>query len=129
VNFNGWYVQGGWFITGESRNFDTSIAQFKRITPKHKYGAWEVALRYSAIDLQTKDILGGEEQNVTVALNWWVNANVMFRFNYVRAMMDPTTAYMPQIPNQLPPPTTVPAPGGGLDQSINAFMGRVQVVF
>jgi hypothetical protein len=81
------------------------------------------------MDLQTKDILGGEQQDVTVALNWWVNTNLMFRFNYVRAMMDPTTTYMPMIPNQAQPGTLVQAPGAGLDQSINAFMGRVQVVF
>lgn len=129
LSFNGWYVQGGWFITGESRNFQTSSAQFKRITPNHRYGAWEIALRYSAIDLQTKDILGGEQQDVTVGLNWWVNQNIMFRFNYVRAMMDPTTTYMPMIPNPALPGTLVQAPGAGLDQSINAFMGRVQVVF
>jgi len=132
ISFNGWYVQGGWFITGESRNFDIKSAQFKRIMPNHRYGAWEIALRYSALDLQSKDILGGEQRDVTVGLNWWVNANIMFRFNYVRAMMDPTTAYMPTIPNPVPPGTgnaTIQAPGAGLDQSINAFMGRVQVVF
>jgi phosphate-selective porin OprO/OprP len=124
VTFNGWYVRAGWFITGESRNYDTKSAQFKRITPKHRYGAWEVALRYSAIDLQTKDILGGEQDDVTVGLNWWVNANVMFRFNYVRAMMDPTAIQLASNP----PPAAQP-PGAGTVQSLNAFMGRVQIVF
>jgi len=124
VNFSGWYAQAGWFITGESRSFDVRDAKFKRIHPRRKIGAWEVAVRWSEIDLQSKDVLGGEEQNLTVGLNWWANDNVMVRFNYVRAWVDPTSAYLQPFPI-----TLVPNPFAGIDDDFNAFMARAQIVF
>jgi phosphate-selective porin OprO/OprP len=89
--------------------------KYKRIKPMRRFGAWEIAARYSTLDLQDQEILGGSESNVTIGLNWWVNQNIMFRFNYVYAMLDPTSTQVD--------------PGGGLDQNVNAFMGRAQVVF
>ncbi len=111
--FSGWYIQAGYFITGESRQFDIRSAKFKGIEPNHKYGAWEIAARYSKIDLQSQDVLGGRESNVTLGLNWWVNRNIMFRFNYVYASLDPNSAVVL----------------GGFDESVNAIMGRAQIVF
>jgi phosphate-selective porin OprO/OprP len=112
VHFDGWYAQAGWFLTGESRNYDLSVAQYKRIKPKRKLGAWEIAARYSRIDLQDADVFGGRESNVTVALNWWVNPVVLFRLNYVRGDLSPNAAVR-----------------GGFPETLNALMGRAQVVF
>ena len=112
VCFDGWYAEAGWFLTGESRNYDLASAQFKRITPKRKLGAWEIAARYSKIDLQDGNVLGGRESNVTVALNWWVNEVVMFRLNYVRGDVAPNAASL-----------------GGFDETLNAITGRAQIVF
>ncbi len=117
LTFDGWYVQAGVFLTGENRVYDMKSAKYKRPKPKRKIGAWEIAARYSTLDLQDLDILGGREYNVTAGLNWWANQSVMIRFNYVRATLDPTT-------NQL-----IFRDGAGLDQSLNAFMTRFQVVF
>jgi phosphate-selective porin OprO/OprP len=115
LTFDGWYVQGGVFVTGESRNYDIKSGKYGRIKPKRWFGAWEIALRYSSIDLWSQEITGGRESDVTVGLNWWVNQSVMFRFNYVHARLDPTSTQV--------------TPGGGLDQNVNAFMGRAQLVF
>lgn len=121
--FDGWYAQAGWFLTGESRNYDMKSAQYKGITPKRRIGAWELAARYSKIDLEDVLVRGGRESNVTAGLNWWVNYNIMIRFNYVRAWLEPNSAGL----------QTSPPPGpfvlGGIHETVNAFMGRIQIVF
>ena len=48
-------------------------------------GAWEVCLRYSHLDLTDGLIAGGVLDDFTVALNWYLNPNTRFMFNYVYA--------------------------------------------
>lgn len=119
--FDGWYVQAGWFITGESRNYDWKSAKFKRPNPKRPLlGAWEIAARFSRIDLDDKDVFGGKEQNVTAGINWWANRNVVLRFNYVYAEVEPRTAE-DAIGDALLPVR--------IQENVHAFMGRAQIVF
>jgi phosphate-selective porin OprO/OprP len=84
---SGAYVQAGWFLTGESRNF--SGGSFGRNKPKTNYGpgkgAWEVALRYSTLDLSDAGVAGGEQDDVTAALNWYLNPVTRLMLNVVRA--------------------------------------------
>jgi len=61
------------------------------------WGAWELAVRYSDLDLnwhpgvigQTAaqspigGIRGGEEKIWTLGVNWYFNNNVLMRFNYL----------------------------------------------
>jgi phosphate-selective porin OprO/OprP len=116
--FYGYYAQAGWFITGESRNYDIKSGKYKRPKPTRQgLGAWEVAARWSSIDLQDRDILGGRENNFTSGVNWWINQNIMFRFNYVYGMLRPNSA-------EADPPLV-----GGIDENIHAFMARAQIVF
>ena len=51
-------------------------------------GAWEVAVRYSSLDLTDAAIVGGSVDDVTVALNWYPFANVAWKANYVRSDRD-----------------------------------------
>jgi phosphate-selective porin OprO/OprP len=76
----------GYFFTGESRNYKRGSSG--SITPKASVGdsgigAWELALRYSALDLTDKDIIGGEADSVTVGLNCVATPTLCFSANYV----------------------------------------------
>lgn len=86
LDFDGWYVQAGYFLTGESRNYKGG--KFGGIKPKGNVGeggigAWELALRYSTVDLSDADIDGGEADAVTLGLNWYPTPTLRFSANYV----------------------------------------------
>ncbi len=81
-----------YFLTGEHRKYKESSGAFSRVKPKSNFldgkgglGAWEVAARYSEIDLNDPDagILGGEVRDFTVGVNWHLNPNARVMLNYV----------------------------------------------
>lgn len=91
-DFNGWYVFGSWFVTGEHRRYNAKKGTFKQIRPKSKYGALELAVRYSDVDLQDKTVTGGEENDVTPGVNWYLNRYLRFMANYVRVNASPDSS-------------------------------------
>lgn len=90
LTFNGWHAQVAYVLTGEAREHKMNGASFGRVKPRCQYGAWEVAARYSMVDLNDEDIHGGKGNNVSVALNWFYNKHLMVRANYIHANIDPT---------------------------------------
>jgi len=91
LSFSGWYAQAGWFITGESRKYNRRNGSFRRTNPEHAFGAWEIAVRYSELDLNSDDILGGQESNRSIALNWYTTKSVRLSLNYVDASARPNS--------------------------------------
>jgi phosphate-selective porin OprO/OprP len=102
LDFDGWYAQAGYFFTGESRNYKKG--SFGAITPKTSVGeggigAWELALRYSTLDLIDKDINGGDVDSYTVGLNWFATPSLRFSANYVDVLNVKGGAYDNQEPS------------------------------
>ena len=95
-DFSAYYVMASYFLTGEHRPYKTSSASFSRVKPNKNFslgenggfGAWELACRYSHIDLDDGAISGGEQDDVTVGLNWYLNPNMRVMWNYVHADVD-----------------------------------------
>ena len=87
---NTWFGTVSWFITGEHKNYNPSKAAFDRLSPKRNFGkggvgAFEIALRYSAISLNSGDLMGGELGDLSASLNWYLNPATKFAFNYIHA--------------------------------------------
>lgn len=92
-SFSGYYASASYFLTGEHRAYKNSSGTFDRVKPKTNFGkggtgAWEVALRFSGLDLNDDPIQGGELEDITFGLNWYLNPNVRTMFNYVLADLD-----------------------------------------
>lgn len=107
--FNGGYVEGSWTITGEHRKYNAGNGAYGGIKPDHPFepwgqnygaGAWELAFRYSTIDLNDNftpgvapaagsNAVGGGNQTVYgVGLNWYPNDNIRFMFDYLHGNID-----------------------------------------
>lgn len=90
-NFASYYAQISYFLTGEHKKYKSSYSGFDRLKPINNFGskenkglgAWEVALRYSNSDYNDKDILGGEQTNITLGVNWYLNPITRVMFNNV----------------------------------------------
>ena len=137
-HFKGWYVEGTWILTGEARKYNAQTAAFDA-PPVAKpfnlkagtWGAWELGLRYSEIDLNFHEgargsaptgdaIRGGEEQNLTAGVNWYVNPLVRFMLDYEHVKIDRLS------PNATLFQTPV---GAQIGQSYNAIALRSQFAF
>lgn len=119
VSFHGWHMQAGYVLTGESRGYDFKTGRLCGIRPTYSAGAFELAARYSYVNLFSKDIYGGAEHNTTLGLNWYINDNVRFTFNYLFARIQPTGT----IAGIAPDITTIHK------RTLHILGSRLQVVF
>jgi phosphate-selective porin OprO/OprP len=94
--FDGAFVQVGYFLTGEHRGYKKSSHSFDRVKVYEPFfcvttadgcckghGAWEIAARWSYVDLTDAGIEGGHAQNVTVGVNWYLNSYARVMFDYI----------------------------------------------
>ncbi len=97
ADFWGGYTYVSYFLTGEHLPWSRESGTLGRVKPHENFflvnacdgergggwGAWQVAARYSHIDLNDADVFGGESDSVTLGLNWYWNQNANMQFNYV----------------------------------------------
>lgn len=97
LGFSGYYVQASYFLTGEHRAYNTGSGAFDTVSPKNNFdgkgglGAWELAARYSHLDLDDKDVHGGQLSDITAGLNWYLNPNMKIMLNYVSTQLSADT--------------------------------------
>jgi len=80
---DGFYVQGSWVLTGESRPY--AKGAIGNVRPMHDYGAFEIAARYSEVDLNDDPVLGGKQHDWTIGANWYLGQHLKFQANYIQA--------------------------------------------
>jgi phosphate-selective porin OprO and OprP len=97
LNYWGIYAQFGCFLTGEKRGYDRRFGKYDRVVPNENFflvrdenghaayglGAWELTYRYSWIDLDSDNVLGGRYGEHTFGVNWYWNSNIKIQTNYV----------------------------------------------
>lgn len=89
--FRGYYLSCSWFLTKESMQYKASQGIFSAIKPnsivgEKGIGAWQLAIRYSNLDLNDKDTNGGEQSNLTLGLNWYPTPKIRFTMNYINTL-------------------------------------------
>lgn len=97
VRFMGSYAYLSWFITGESRPYNSNKGLLSRVEPRErfslrekKWGAWETSVRASYLDLSDEDVHGGRMMNLSGGLNWYFSRDERLMFNYVYSDVDDT---------------------------------------
>lgn len=95
THFHGAYLYASYYLTGEHIPYDREKGALGRVKPYENFflvkgqngcrgtgwGAWNVAARYSYLDVSDKDVLGGVGHAGTVALNWHWNAYAKLQFD------------------------------------------------
>lgn len=80
---DGQYAAVSYFLTGESRPYNAGAVA--NVKPAHAYGAVELLARYSRIDMDDGDVLGGRQNDLTIGANWYLTSHFKFQANYVKA--------------------------------------------
>lgn len=100
LNHDAWQVAASWFLTGEDNSFGV-------VRPKRPFdldtggiGAWEVAARYSELNVDKDTFNGGANsfadpqvsaksaKSVALGINWHLNSFVKFATTYERTKFD-----------------------------------------
>jgi phosphate-selective porin OprO/OprP len=140
THFQGWYAEGSWTITGEGRKYNPGAGAYAGIIPDRPFslakgdpGAWEIAARYSHVNLNdlftvgvpvaaTNGVAGGVQNIYTIGLNWYVNRNVRIMVNYLHVTVDKNAGAAIAGPPAFPVGTDIGA-------KFDALAMRTQIAF
>jgi phosphate-selective porin OprO/OprP len=100
--FHGYMAQLSYFLTGEHRPYDRERGLQKRMEVASPFfrvrtrsqgiqtgpGAWELAARFSTINLNDENIQGNKLTDFTAGLHWYLNPYARVKFNYIRAFLE-----------------------------------------
>ncbi|CAN5272998.1 OprO/OprP family phosphate-selective porin [soil metagenome] len=105
-DFDGYYVQASYLLTGESRVYNAAAGAFNGPVVAHPFnwsantcGAFEIAGRYSDLDLNSNagsagaatpvgGVRGGEQKVYGASLNWYVNPIIRFMLQGQHVQID-----------------------------------------
>lgn len=149
-DFEGYYVMASYVLTGETKRyeaqgFSNSRMQFGAPRPNSPYssggtwGAFEIAARYSVIDLDFNvgaeglapvanngEIRGGKQAITSVALNWYLNRNMRVMFQYQHVDVDRLSSIALNAGTN---PTAPSSAYPNIGQEYDAFAIRTQFAF
>ena len=126
LKFNGGYAEASLVLTGETHPYIPAYAAYGGIIPANPFslwgggwGAWEIAGRVSTISLNDQlgtanAVAGGRQTIYTAGLNWYVNSNIRFMFDYLHG----------NVAKQVSPTNS-----GNAGARFDAFAMRTQVAF
>ena len=80
-DINTWYVEGGWILNGGHKVYKPATGVFGAPKVGDK-GLWELTARYDTIE--NKDVLNREASSFILGMNYYVNPNLRFMFNYTQ---------------------------------------------
>lgn len=144
--FSGYYLEGSWVLTGEPHRYNAATAAMQNPRPRKDFarsggwGAWELAMRYSHVDLNhhagepgvfaaPDAVRGGVQDIFTVGLNWYLNANIRFLLDYSRVRIDRLNPASAANAAPFGAPPLTPPPGVQIGQEFSSYALRSQFSF
>jgi phosphate-selective porin OprO/OprP len=91
-DFYGYYLEGSYFVFGRGKRFKMLTSTMSKVKPKQD-GALELAIRYAYINLNDKDREGGEQRDVTLGVNWYLDDKLKVSGNYILSNPKETSDY------------------------------------
>jgi len=91
--FDGFHITGSWIISGEMREYNRrsgilgSVPVSKSVY-QNGWGAWEVSMRYSTLNLTDGLVDGGDMDIWSLGLNWWLSPFFSVSANYRHIVND-----------------------------------------
>jgi len=144
-NFTGFYIQGSWILTGETRRFDRSRRAFAFPKPNAPLGqgglgAWELGFRYSVMDLNYRagapgeapgadGVRGGRQEILGAALLWYPRPRVRLMLNYLHVRVDRLNPADLADPEPFGPPPSTPPIGVQIGQTLDIMAVRIRYSF
>lgn len=114
VNFPGMYVLASRLLTGEHHPYNRRSGTLGQVVPNRSFaprhggwGAWEVAARFSHLDLEDGRVKGGIMNLMTLGMNWYWSRYIRWQVNYIFSGIDNTAD----------------------DGRLHVFQGRFQLAF
>jgi phosphate-selective porin OprO/OprP len=98
--FHGAYAYASYFLTGENRVWSRDQGYYTSVTPFSNFfrvrgsdgtivqgpGAWELAARFSTLNLSNASVQGGRLNDITLGVNWYLTRQLKVMANYIYAM-------------------------------------------
>jgi phosphate-selective porin OprO/OprP len=93
LGYSGYSLEGWWTLTGEHRPYKLNGGTFDRMVPARPtteggFGAWQIAARYSALDLDDKALAAGKLSTVSLGVNWHLTDRMRLMVDVNRAKVE-----------------------------------------